>query len=90
MRSPAILAALGFACLAGCHSDPYSFDAIKSDLTPEMTATAETDEDVQRNIAVVWNQNLRGAMNDLGRTFYWDQPSSLSPFPIVHTSGQPE
>lgn len=90
MRSSALFATLGLVLLAGCHSDPYSFDAIKSDLTPELVATTETSDDMARNIAVVWNQNLRGAWNDLGRTFYWDQPSSLSPFSVIHTSGQPE
>ncbi len=89
MRCPVLLAAVGLVLLAGCKSDPYSFDSIKHDLTPELVATTETSDDMSRNVAVVWNQNLRGAWNDLGRTFYWDQPSSLSPFPIVQTSGQP-
>lgn len=91
MRSPVFIAAVGLVLLAGCKSpDPTSFEYIKGDLTPELVATTETSDDMARNIAVVWNQNLRGAWNDLGRVWYWDQPSSLSPFPIIHTSGQPE
>lgn len=80
----------GLASLGGCQSDPYSFDSIKHDLTPEMMTLTETPDDVSRNVAVNWNQNLRNGWMDLGRAFYWDAPSRLSPYDMIPTGGQPK
>lgn len=40
-------------------------------------------------MAVVGNQNLRMMWSDLGRVWLFDQPSNLSPWNTVSTSGQP-
>jgi len=72
----------------GCQSDPYSFDAVKRDLTPELMTLTETPADVSRTVAVNWNQNLRNGWMDLGRAFYWDSPSRLSPYDMIPTGGQ--
>ncbi|HMN95185.1 MAG TPA: hypothetical protein PKC43_02360 [Phycisphaerales bacterium] len=84
----AIVTAL--CAVGGCQSDPnaVSFNSIKRDITPEMMTLTERPVDVDRNIAMNWNQNLRGAWMDLGRAMYWDQPSMLSPHGPIETSGQ--
>lgn len=75
---------------AACSStqDP-AFSSVKSNLTPELMGVAETPDDIDRNMAVVGNQNLRMFWGDLGRVFLFDQPSMLSPYNITSTSGQP-
>lgn len=75
----------------GCKSkqDHYSYRAISKNLTPELQGISERPLDVDRNIAVVENVNWRLFWGDLGRVWYMDRPSILSPFPTVSTSGQP-
>ena len=86
-------AALGGTLLVGCSSSssPYdvSFDAIRRDLTPELRAMTDRPVDEQRNMAVANNQNVRMFNDDIGRAFYTDHPSRLSPYPITYTSGNP-
>ncbi len=89
-----ILVALGGAVLVGCSSSPtspydVSFDAIRGDLTPELRAMTGRLVDEQRNMAVAFNQNGRMFYDDLGRAFYTDHPTRLSPYPITYTSGHP-
>lgn len=97
MRSftPAVVAVAPLALLAalslgGCKSDPndVSFDAIKNNLSPEMMTLNERGIDVERNMAVTRDQNLRSMWNDLGRVFLTDHPSALSPYNVYATSGQ--
>lgn len=84
----ASLLALG---LAGCSSDPNATDlkSITGNLTPELMTTSERPDDVSVNWAMNANQDLRSAWSDLGRFWLTDQPSSLSPYPIMPTGGQP-
>ncbi len=69
--------------------DDVSFNTVKGNLTPELQTLDETNQDVDRNLAVNFNQDLRMFWMDLGRTFYTDRPSYLSPMPVVATGGQP-
>jgi hypothetical protein len=66
-----------------------SFATVARYPTPELVNVADRSVDVERNIAVVENQNLRNLWSDLGRVFLLDQPSYLSPWNIVNTTGQP-
>ena len=77
--------------VTGCAPDPndVSFDALKKDLTPHILGLTERDVDVERNMAVIGNQNMRMVWGDLGRFFLFDRPSRLSPYDIISTSGQP-
>lgn len=81
---------LASAAIAGCKSNPndVSFNTVKGNLTPELQTLDETNQDVDRNLAVNFNQDLRMFWMDLGRTFYTDRPSYLSPMPVVATGGQ--
>ena len=86
------LGVLGAAVLAGCSSsDPYDvgFKSIRHDLTPELQGLTDRPVDDARNMAVVHNQILRMMEDDIGRMFYTDHPSRLSPYPITYTSGNP-
>lgn len=85
-----LLAGTGFAALAGCNNpQDVSFNSIKSNPTPELMGMSEREIDVERNMAVVGNQNLRLFWGDLGRVWLFDSPSSLSPWNTVSTGGQP-
>ena len=48
----------------------------------------ERPEDAGKNMHVQANNNGRMFWEDWGRALYWDQPSKLSPLPIVRTSGK--
>ncbi|MBL9119131.1 MAG: hypothetical protein JNL80_04365 [Phycisphaerae bacterium] len=90
-RSASLLVAATIAAGLGCASDPTAtdFKSIKNDLTPELTNIAERDVDIERNLATTSNQNLRMFWNDMGRAWYVDRPSILSPYFIIPTGGQP-
>lgn len=81
----------GIGVLAGCQSkqDPLSYKAIRSDPTPELQGTGERPVDINRHLAVVDNLNLRMASDDLGRIWYTNSPSYLSPMPVTTLSGVP-
>jgi len=78
------LAALAFASLAltGCKSnDPYnvSYSHIRNNLTPELATIAQRPIDVDKDLALTDNFNLRMLGSDLGRVFYTNRPSRMSP-----------
>ena len=79
------------AMLTGCESSATktSLGSILDDPTPELRGIHERPVDVYRNMAVVNNANLRMLSNDLGRTFYTNHPSRLSPYPIMSLNGNP-
>jgi hypothetical protein len=87
---PALLVLVG-ASLVGCQSNPTdpSYNMVKRNLTPELQTLSESSTDVDRNLSVNFNQDLRMISSDLGRAFYTDRPSYLSPMPVVATGGQP-
>lgn len=95
IRPSSVLLGLGVAVLSlsfGCsdkHKTSPEFKYIKKDLTPELVGISERDVDIQRNMAVVSNTNMRLFWSDLGRAFFFEAPSSLSPYDVVGTSGQP-
>lgn len=80
----------GLATFGGCASDPLdvSYDAILDNLTPSLMTLDERPVDVERHIAYTNDVNGRLFWEDLGRTWYTDHPSRLSPVPIIYTSGQ--
>jgi len=76
--------------LAGCYSaTDVSFAAIKNNPSPELAGVADRYDDTERNMAMVGDQNIRMMWNDLNRMFLFDAPSTLSPWNIVSTTGQP-
>jgi len=90
IRTVALLATAALA-LTGCRADPKNtdFDSITSNLNPELRTISERDSDVDVNLALNEEQQMRAAWNDLGRFWLLDRPSKLSPFPIMSTTGNP-
>jgi hypothetical protein len=76
---------------AGCKTNPdkVSVKYINRHLTPEMQTLGQTHAAVSRDLATMQNQEWRMWWSDLGRAFYTDHPSRLSPMPVTYTSGEP-
>lgn len=85
-----LLAALALA-LGGCQgpAEDVSYGSIVTDLSPELLSLSERPVDYHRHLMYSADSNARLLFNDLARTFYWDHPSQLSPYPIVSGSGNP-
>jgi len=87
--SLALTAALGCAAmLAACsgHKD-YSYEAakdIRDNATPDLDTLAQRPVDVDNAIAVTFDTNGRLFNEDLGRMFFFDRPSRLTPTPMPH------
>lgn len=94
MKKLIALGALAMVALggAGCQSsNPYnvSFDSIRDNPTPEMMTLSERPVDVDRHVGYTDNVNVRLMWEDIGRTWYADHPSRLSPSDIIYISGKP-
>ncbi|MCP3905839.1 MAG: hypothetical protein GY715_19620 [Planctomycetes bacterium] len=78
--------------LTGCGSESSSeasFDTISGDLTPGMKTLGERPEDVSGHMAYTFNHENRMFWGDIGRAWYVDHPTRLSPYPIISTTGVP-
>ena len=56
---------------------------------PAMASTTNRWVDTADNYSYMRNINQRGFIDDVNRTMYIDNPSRLSPWPIVDMSGNP-
>jgi hypothetical protein len=85
-----VLAAAMAVVIGGCSSEEkVDFKSITRKPAPEMASTADRPVDMDGNYAYMRNTNYRALWDDLQRTFYVDNPSRLSPYPIVEMSGNP-
>ena len=76
--------------LAGCAKlDPMSFEALSADITPELATLTQRQVDIDRILALSYNENLRMANDDLVRMWFGGEPSPLSPYPTINTGGAP-
>lgn len=81
---------LAGAVVGGCASGKgVSNNAIASNPTPELKSTSMRNSDIKFSLAYMRNANGRMLWDDLGRASYWNQPSRLSPYPIMDLNGQP-
>ena len=70
------------AALAGC-ADPLSRDAmIRYSPTPELDTLYQRPVDIANAYTIMDDENWRMFTQDLGRFFYTDRPSRLTPEPI--------
>ena len=76
-----VLVAAGALAMTGCHS-PTSKHAIREDPTPELKTLYERDDDVHNTLSLMKNENWRMFWEDLGRVFYLDRASRLTPEPM--------
>jgi uncharacterized lipoprotein len=85
-----VLATSVVVVAAGCsNKEKVDFKSITRHPAPEMASTADRSEDIDGNYAYMRNTNYRGFWDDLQRSLYLDNPSRLSPYPIVELSGNP-
>ncbi len=57
--------------------------------SPAMTSTTERWVDITDSYSYMRNINQRGVIDDFNRLYYIDNPTRLSPWPIVDMSGNP-
>ncbi len=57
--------------------------------SPAMASTTDRWVDAADNYSYMRNINQRGVIDDFNRAVYIDNPSRLSPWPIVDMSGNP-
>jgi len=77
--------------LSGCHNpNDVSYGGITGNLSPEMAGLSQRPVDQHTDLAVTNNQNLRMFNDDIGRVFYTNHSSTLSPYPVTNLSGSPE
>jgi len=77
--------------LTGCHNpNDVSYGGITVNLSPEMAGLSQRPVDQHTDLAVTNNQNLRMFNDDIGRVFYTNHASTLSPYPVTNLSGGPE
>ena len=69
----------GLGCAHGYQNRP----------APAMAGTTDRWVDGANNFAYMRNINQRGVVDDAARAIYIDNPSRLSPWPIVDMSGNP-
>lgn len=67
--------------LGGC-STTSRVDEIRADLTPELETLHERQADMDNAGALMADENGRMFMQDLGRAFYTNRPSRLTPEPM--------
>jgi len=89
--TPVLALAVGAASLTlgGCY-DPnnVSYNYITGHLSPHLMGLSERDVDVQRNVALTLDTNMRMIWGDLGRMSLLDSPTTLYPTYIYSTNGQ--
>lgn len=73
----------GVAISSGCSSSKDKRVAeLRSNPTPEMQTLYQRQDDVDNALAVYFNEMDRMFWQDMGRAFYTDRPSRLTPEPM--------
>ncbi len=85
----ALAAMLAGGCASTPDLDDVSYHAISRNITPEIQGVTERPIDIDRNMRMNFNQDLRAMWGDLGRMWMTNAPSALSPHRTIATSGQP-
>lgn len=83
-RTLPIIATIAAAtALGGCiHGDTAQARRIRRNPTPELETLHQREVDVANRLALTFNENHRMLKQDLGRAFYTDRPSRLTPEPV--------
>lgn len=81
------LGCLAAAALAGCttatsQADYAQAERIRADLTPELDTLSQRPDDISNTLTIMADENGRMIWSDLGRAFYTDRPSRLTPDPV--------
>jgi hypothetical protein len=81
-RTLLVSAVAALAGLVGCSSTESQYDSIRADLTPELETLHERQSDMDNSWTIMMDENGRMFMEDLGRVFYTNRPSRLTPEPL--------
>lgn len=79
IATSALVVAVALTGLGGCYAK----------LTPEMRGLSHTPQEFKNARKVVSNQNVRALNDEIARMWLVDNPSHLTPWPVVDTSGMP-
>ena len=85
-RNAVVLSVLGGGLLlaAGC-TNPVDRNArVRYDLSPELDTLYQRPDDVANSLALMHDENWRMFWEDMGRFWYVDHPSRLTPEPVPH------
>ncbi len=83
----ALLLASAAAVFGACAHEDYSYTAakeIQDNATPNLDTLSQRRIDIDNTIAVTFDTNGRLLNEDLGRMFFFDRPSRLTPAPMPH------
>ncbi len=76
-------AAVASALVGGCASESRAqLDDIRSDPTPELVTLTQRQDDIDNQLTVNFNTDMRSFYRDLGVFMGFQGPSRLSPYPI--------
>ena len=75
----ALAVSIAVVGLTGCYANE----------TPELRGMSMTPKEFKNNRRVALNQNVRSLNDEISRVWMLDNPSHLSPFPVIDTSGMP-
>lgn len=87
-KRPALVGSMILATglMTGCYTgggSPLGRDAqLRSNATPELMTLYQRQVDVDNSLAVMSNENWRMFVQDMGRAWYTDRPSRLTPEPV--------
>lgn len=83
-RATLVLLAASAAAASGCNSQSSRLAAYRANPTPELDTTSQRRHDMDNRMTVTNDTNLRMFNEDLGRMFFLDRPSRLSPKPVPY------
>ena len=83
------ISTLLFGCGTLMPADNYAEHKDVHNLTPELEGLGKTAINNDVILGKTNQQNNRMLYDDLMRAFHVDQPTALSPYPVVKTSGTP-
>lgn len=76
---------IGAGLTVGCSSSKDNrVVEIRHHLTPEMKTLSKRPDDVKNSLAIYFNEMDRMFWQDVGRAFYTDRPSRMTPEPTLH------
>jgi len=85
-RRRATLALLALSAIAatGCSAQQSRLAGYRANPTPELDTLSQRRDDMDNRMTVTNDSNLRMLNEDLGRMFFLDRPSTLTPKPVPY------
>lgn len=84
LKAALLVAAVGVVGLGGCDSSGGRKDAYRLNPTPELDTHAQRRDDIDNQLTLTNDTNLRMFNEDVGRFWLLDRPSRLSKYPSTY------